>query len=1047
VNGISRSVLVFPLLLAAAVLPALADPPAVQIAEVLAGANGDSKIQFLELKFCCPNENLWGPQSGESQGRYRLVFYDATGAQTGQFVFPSDAPLGVVDTVNGGYSVLVATQGFASLAGMPAPDFTISPGVIAVGGKVCFKHNPANPNAQAVNLCLSYGNYAGATESDTMGNPAGPPTTAIPIVNAQSLARTQNHGNYGIGQYNADFALATPTPRNSAGQTGTITLLSQIAQGENLFIKETFLGNGRTCSTCHRPQADFALPVSLIATLPPNDPLFVAETNPALANLENPCLLRSRGLFLENIDGFANPHVFRGSPHIQNASLTAPFGLSGEIPDLQEFAIAALKQHLPKTLARNFDPTMGPMDFRLPTSEELAALEAFMQSIKLPADGDYDLDRMITAAIQRGADGAAINRGRALFFADAKCFLCHSGPTLSDADISLGGGNQSFNTGSVNLPRSLSDPCLGGGPLPPEQGGNREFNTPSLIGVSRTAPYFHDHSLLTLRETVAFYNSSEFNDSPAGLLIDGISLLESEIDDITAFLNALVEPTVTDCNNNQIDDFVDVNNQTSPDCNLDHVPDECQLTGNDCNGNLIPDSCDAQPVKFQTYTNWEVGDGPFAVGVVDLNNDARGDLVSANWNAATASVWLKNAGVGFTSQGSFTVGPLGHAVAWGDFDKDGDNDVVIPSLSQAKVYLLRNNGIDGMAVWQGFAPAVSYNTGAGPLSVTAADLNGDTWLDLATANNIAATFSVLLNNGESGGNWQGFAAPVDYAAGSSPWFITAAKIDADADYDLALVNRSSQTARVYWNNGAGAFPTSVIVSVGLTPESVAAADLNGDGLGDLATANYDANTVSILLNQGGTTFAAAVNIGVGFYPFGSNPQYIAAVDLDADGDRDLVTANNFSDNVSVLVNIGGSFSTLINLPVSDGPGALGIGDVDSDGKPDIVASHFLHDRLSVLGNLTPPYGGDCNGNAVPDGCDIVAGTVTDFNANGVPDGCEKLGDIDRNGTINTLDVDIFVAVLLGLELTPAYVSASDVNASGAADGNDITPFVRLFMGG
>ena len=30
-----------------------------------------------------------------------------------------------------------------------------------------------------------------------------------------------------------------------------------------------------------------------------------------------------------------------------------------------------------------------------------------------------------------------------------------------------------------------------------------------------------------------------------------------------------------------------------PDCNLDLVPDFCQITSNDCNGNLVPDECDA----------------------------------------------------------------------------------------------------------------------------------------------------------------------------------------------------------------------------------------------------------------------------------------------------------------------------------------------------------------------------------------------------------------------------------------------------------------------
>ncbi|GJQ31140.1 MAG: hypothetical protein HBSAPP03_30240 [Phycisphaerae bacterium] len=47
-----------------------------------------------------------------------------------------------------------------------------------------------------------------------------------------------------------------------------------------------------------------------------------------------------------------------------------------------------------------------------------------------------------------------------------------------------------------------------------------------------------------------------------------------------------------DCNNNGVDDAIDIANQTSQDCNNDSVPDECQLSGLDCNTNGQIDSCE-----------------------------------------------------------------------------------------------------------------------------------------------------------------------------------------------------------------------------------------------------------------------------------------------------------------------------------------------------------------------------------------------------------------------------------------------------------------------
>ena len=51
----------------------------VQIDEVMAGANGNSAVQFVELRMCCVSQNKWGPQFGETEGRARLVFFDAIG--------------------------------------------------------------------------------------------------------------------------------------------------------------------------------------------------------------------------------------------------------------------------------------------------------------------------------------------------------------------------------------------------------------------------------------------------------------------------------------------------------------------------------------------------------------------------------------------------------------------------------------------------------------------------------------------------------------------------------------------------------------------------------------------------------------------------------------------------------------------------------------------------------------------------------------------------------------------------------------------------------
>src|SRR5262249_19626826 len=153
-----------------------------------------------------------------------------------------------------------------------------------------------------------------------------------------------------------------------------------IARGERLVFHETFGGTRRTRGCCHRAENNFTIDPVFIATLPPNDPLFVAEFTPALShNFENPRLMREFGLILENLDGFddlPSKFVMRGVPHTLalRTSVNSPkgphTGWSGDgapgDESLRSFAVGAVIQHFTKTLNR-----VDGVDFRLPTESEL----------------------------------------------------------------------------------------------------------------------------------------------------------------------------------------------------------------------------------------------------------------------------------------------------------------------------------------------------------------------------------------------------------------------------------------------------------------------------------------------------------------------------------------------------------------------------------------------------------------------------------------------------------------------------------------------------
>jgi mono/diheme cytochrome c family protein len=319
-----------------------------------------------------------------------------------------------------------------------------------------------------------------------------------------------------------------------------------IARGETLFFEETFDGNGRTCGTCHPRDNNFALDPAFIARLPADDPLFVAEFNPDLkSNFENPRLMREFGLILENLDGFDDLErrfVMRGVPHVlalRNAVASAQGPRTGWSGDgapgdrsLRSFSTGAVIQHFTKTLNRVPD-----VDFRLPTPDELDALEAFMLSLGRQADLSLPLS----------LKGIVARRGQEIFLDGSlgKCNVCHAN---AGANASGSAGNANFDTGVERLPDQPArlTPEL----VPVDDGlgvpGDNTFNTPPLVEAADTGPFFHNNAIETIEGAVAFYNGEAFNTSPSGRFLAGsdpqgvgIRLDATQVVAVAAFLRVL----------------------------------------------------------------------------------------------------------------------------------------------------------------------------------------------------------------------------------------------------------------------------------------------------------------------------------------------------------------------------------------------------------------------------------------------------------------------------------------------------------------------------
>ncbi len=134
---------------------------------------------------------------------------------------------------------------------------------------------------------------------------------------------------------------------------------------------------------------------------------------------------------------------------------------------------------------------------------EFQELLDFPPAPKLGIDGKLDPKKASEAEM----------RGQAVFFGKAQCATCHQPPYYTDNTMHNLQVERFFKPRMINGRMASSD-----GPI----------KTFPLRGIKDSPPYLHDDRLLTLDDTVEFFN-----------LVVGARLTEQEKKDLVAFLRAL----------------------------------------------------------------------------------------------------------------------------------------------------------------------------------------------------------------------------------------------------------------------------------------------------------------------------------------------------------------------------------------------------------------------------------------------------------------------------------------------------------------------------
>jgi hypothetical protein len=191
-----------------------------------------------------------------------------------------------------------------------------------------------------------------------------------------------------------------------------------------------------------------------------------------------------------------------------------------------------------------------------------------------------------------------------------------------------------------------------------------------------------------------------------------------------------------------------------------------------------------------------------------------------------------------------------------------------------------------------------------------------------------------------------FSAMNTYAAGRVPHYIAVADLNGDGRKDVAVTNRLSDNAGVFYQGATGILGSMVSLPVGASPNGIAVGDINGDGKADIAVAAVRTDNtgyVAIFNQTAGGQFPSHDDLPAGTYPDG-----LALGDLNGDGRLDIAVANWGDGTVGVfLQKPAGGFYNMVPYTVGSGPRCVAIGDVNNDGRADLVNTVFFDNKTAI----------------------------------------------------------------------------------------------------
>lgn len=277
---------------------------------------------------------------------------------------------------------------------------------------------------------------------------------------------------------------------------------------------------------------------------------------------------------------------------------------------------------------------------------------------------------------------------------------------------------------------------------------------------------------------------------------------------------------------------------------------------------------------------------PWDLMVVDLDGSGPSEVLTANRDGGDVAVLQLDGELQL--RGRYETGSASESLAAGQFD-DGPIDVVVASRDLGQVVITTGEG--GMEL----SSPNFFDIGDKPSATAVGDFDEDGQDDVVTAN-AGGGLSVRLGDGSGGFEDE----PVVLLEELRLVDVVAVDLDEDGHVDVATLEEEDDRLHLLWSAGGQMFPEVAPISTsrakGAGPTRLAAADVDGDTWADLVVSNYDGETVAVLLARDNRRFESPVELDAP-----GRPWAVASADFNGDGRRDVVATLPDDDALAVFL--------------------------------------------------------------------------------------------------------------------------------------------------